>query len=159
MGFKFHKPLIDLGSNKPFRVLTKLNYDESRKYELRNIQFDSTAWMEHVELFKNKNKSSSVILTEHQGLIREFNLADKKILVYKQTYNRSKNPKDNYSEFFTIKDGLILISDKYSDKTLVEYRGKNIKYEIQQLTAEIKLDSNFYLTDTVSVFESYEEKY
>lgn len=159
MGFKFHKPPIDLVSNKPFRVLTKSNKEESRKYELRSIQFDTTSWMEHVELFKNKNKTSSVILTEHQGSIKEFNKTDKKVSVYKQTYNRTDNPKDNYSEFFTTKFGLILISDKSSDKTLIEYKNQNIKLEIDHLITEIQLDSNFYRTDTTSIFETWEEKY
>lgn len=159
MGFKFHRPPIDLGSNKPFRVLTKSNNAEIIKYELRSIQFDTTSWMEHVELFKNKNKSSSVILTEHQGSIKRFNKSKNEITVYKQTYNRTDNPKDNYSEFFTTKHGLILISDQYSNKTLIEYKGENLKQEIEQLISEIKLDSNFYRTDTLSIFETWEEKY
>lgn len=159
MGFKFHKPPIDLGSNKPFEILTKFNNDETKRYELRSIQFDSTAWMEHVELLKYKNKSSSVVLTEHQGVLKEFKMADTTISVYKQSYNRTKNPKENYSEFFTIKHGLILISDINSDKVLIEYNGKNVKNYIDQVIAEIKLDSVFYRTDTTKIFETWKEKY
>ncbi len=159
MGFKFHKPPIDLGSNKPFEILTKFNTDDTKRYVLRSIQFDSTAWLEHVELLKYKNKSSSVVLTEHQGVLKEFKMEDTTISVYKQTYNKTKNPKYNYSEFFTIKHGLILIRDINSDKVLIEYNGKNIEDYIDKLIAEIKLDSNFYRTDTTKIFETWQEKY
>jgi len=159
MGFKFHKPPIDLVSNKPFEILTKFNNDDTKRYELRSIQFDSTARLEHVELLKYKNKSSSVVLTEHQGVLKEFKMADTTISVYKQTYNRTNNPKENYSEFFTIQHGLILISDKNSDKVLIEYNGKNVENYIDQVIAEIKLDSNFYRTDTTKIFETWLEKY
>ena len=159
MGFKFHKPPIDLGSNKPFEILTKFNNDETKRYELRSIKFGPSAWMEHVELLKYKNKSSSVVLTEHQGVLKEFKMADTTISVYKQTYNRTKNPKDNYSEFFTIKHGLIFISDKNSDKVLIEYNGKNVEDYIDQLLTEIKLDSNFYRTDTTKIFKTWQEEF
>lgn len=159
MGFKFHKPPIDLGSNKPFRVLTKSENDGNRRYELRSIQFDATSWMEHVELLKYRNKSSSVILTEHEGTFKEFNVDYKNIPVYKQTYNRTNNPKDNYSEFFTIKHGLILISDSNSNRKLIKYKEENVKVEIEKIVSKIKMDSIFYRTDTTRIFEIWEEKY
>lgn len=43
MGFKFGNPPIDLGSNKPFRVPTKLENEEGWKYELLSFQFYTTS--------------------------------------------------------------------------------------------------------------------
>jgi len=159
MGFKFHKPPIDLETNKPFRVITKSKSDELRRYELRSMQFYTEHFMEHVELIRRKDKSSSITITTHKGSTKEFNIANGKTIVYKQTYNRTDDPKDNYSEFFTIDHGLILISHPSSDKTLIEYNGKNIKLEIEELVSKIKLDSIFYQTDRTKIFETWEEKY
>jgi len=158
MGFQFHKPLIDSGTNKPFRVLTKSKNGDARRYELRSIQFDTSSWMEHVELLK-QNNSSSVILTEHDGTYKEFNITNKIIPVYKQTFNRSENPKENYSEFYTIEHGLILTNDSKSSKKLIKFNGKNIKQEIEKIISQIKLDTTFYKIDTVNIFETWEEKY
>lgn len=159
MGFILHKPPIDLGSNKPFRVLTKTNNDRIKKYELRSIQFDTSSWMEYVELIRTNDKSSTIRLTEHHGEIKEFEINGNSILVYKQTYNRKKNPKNNYSEFFTIKHGLILVSDGLSFKELLEYNGMKLKSEIIDLYTLIKIDSSFYPTDTTSIFEIWTERY
>lgn len=158
MGFKYHKPPIDLGTNKPFRVLTKSKNDSGRRYELRSMQFDTSSWMEHVELLK-QNNSSSVILTEHEGTYKEFHITEKIIPVYKQTFNRSKNPKENYSEFYTILYGLILTNDSNSSKKLIKFNGKNIEQEIETIISQIKVDTMFYKTDTVTIFETWEEKY
>lgn len=158
MGFKFHKPSIDLETNKPFRVLTKSKNGDARRYELRSIQFDTSSWMEHVELLK-QNNSSSVILTEHEGSYKEFNITHKIIPVYKQTFNSSKNPKENYSEFYTIDHGLFLTKDSNSSNKLIKFNGKNIEQEIEKIISEIRLDTMFYKTDTMSIFETWEEKY
>lgn len=157
MGFEFHKPLIDLETKKPLRVLTKDVSSDSNKYELRSIQFDESSWMEYVIFLKEKGKASSVKLSEHKGDIKAFVIDRDTLSVYKQTYNRNKIPRNNYSEFFTAQHGLVLISDRFSSRKLVQYRGKDTQEEVGALCDLIKADSVFYVTDTTSIFEVWEE--
>lgn len=154
MGFKFHKPPVDLGSNKPFKVLTKSKNGDQMSYQLRNIQFDESAWMERVILLKGKTNFKSIVLTEHDGQINEFIVDGDTINVYKQTYNQGSNPKDNYSEFFTTAYGLIMISDTGTSKELVKYKGSAVPMSINKLMNAVKSDSMFYATDTISTFET-----
>ena len=138
-------------------MLTKTIDGRFKKYELRSIQFDTSSWMEHIELVRYINNSNIIRLTEHQGVYKGFEVNGNCIYVYKQTYNRNKDPRDNYSEFFTTNYGLILVNDRLASKELIHYKGKKLTSEISELYSLIKIDSSFFTTDTISIFETWEE--
>jgi len=159
MGFKFHKPPIDLDNNKPLRVITKQKKGDTKHYSLRNIWLDDSNGMELVNLNKKDGRLGQVRLTNHTGEIKKFSSLQKDYEVYKQTYNQNKNPKDNYCEYFIAELGLILFNNKSSFTKLVSFNGENLKEEYTELQNLIKDDSAFFKVDTMTIFETWEEIY
>lgn len=157
MGFKFHKPAINLKNNKPYRVITKQKKGDTKLYSLRSIWFDDSNGMELVKLNKKDGQIGQVRLASHMGEIKKYSSLLKDFEVYKQTYNQNKNPKNNYCEYFIAELGLILSNNKSSFTQLIFYNGEKLTEEFTQLQNLIIEDSAFFEVDTVTIFETWEE--